>query len=75
MKTEFERLSNRLPMEMLSMKRYYNINLFFEIFFLFIVMNYQHLHQVNKLILQHGMNVWKIPMLNLNINKHGKENI
>jgi hypothetical protein len=39
----------------------------------FKVMNYQHLHLVNKLILQHGMNAWKIPMLNLNINKHGNE--
>jgi hypothetical protein len=41
----------------------------------FKVMNYQHLHLVNKLILQHGMNAWKIPMLNLNINKHGNENV
>ncbi len=38
MKTEFERLSNRLPMEMLSMKRYLKkiCYLNYYIFFLFL---------------------------------------
>lgn len=37
------------------------------------VMNYLHLLLVNKRILLRGMNVSKIPMLNWNINKYGKE--
>ena len=36
-------------------------------------MNYLHLLPVNKRILLRGMNVSRIPMLNWNINKYGKE--
>lgn len=47
-------------------------DLFSRLFRCFIVTNYQHLHPGNKPISLPGLNVWRIPMLNLNINKLGK---